>query len=110
MMNIFKNKAQSASQIEEEAIRINLLKRAEVNADARRSAKMVVSKGGGDMLAKIDQILDKVAGFENSKITAITELFLALESGDDENLISFLKKGDLLQKKRTKKNTKTWNS
>lgn len=110
MMNLFKKSPKSASQIEEETIRINILKRAEANTDARRSAKMVVTKGGGDVLSKIDQILDKVAGFENSKITAITELFLALESGDDKNLISFLKKGDSVAKKVVKKKTKNWNS
>jgi len=107
-MKIFKKAPKLASQNEEQAIRISIQKRAEVNAEARQMAtKMVVSKGGGDILSKIDQILDKVAGFENSKITAITELYLALESGDTKNLTAFLKKSDSVGTKKTKK---TWKS
>lgn len=111
MINLFKNKAKSPSQIEEETLRMRMVKRAEANSNARKSAKMTLTKGGGDVLSKIDAILDKVGGFENSKITAITELYLALESGDDKNLIKFLKQGDKIQKKTTvKKKSKTWNS
>lgn len=111
MINIFKNKTKSASQIAEDTLRTKMVERAEANSNARKTAKMIVTKGGGDVLSKIDRILDKVVGYENSKITAITELYLALESGDDKNLIQFLKKGDLIQpKKATKRKIKTWNS
>lgn len=108
MINFFKNKEKSATLIAEDTLRTKIVERAEANSNARKTAKMIVSKGGGDVLTKIDRILDKVAGYENTKITAITELYLALESGDDKNLIKFLKKGDLLQQKKTRK-TKHWN-
>ena len=53
-------------------------------------------------IAKLNQILDKVSGFENSKITTMCELLIALETGNEQNLIKFLKTKDKVVKIKSK--------
>jgi hypothetical protein len=57
-------------------------------------------------IQKLDEILNKVSGFENSKIAVIAELALALETGNDKDLIKLLKSKDKVVAKKAKK--KTW--
>lgn len=114
MFKIFKN-TESTLTIREEQVREEILRRAQIRTEAERIVKngelasqkkaskvKVVSKA--DALQMIDQVLDKVGGYENSKITAITELYLALESGDTKNLIQFLKAKEPVAKIAKKKN------
>ena len=97
MMNLFNKKnSKNALEIREEDLRNEMLVRAKVNSEVRNGVN-------NEILKKIDEILDKVSGYENSKITAITELYLALESGDSKSLINFLKKPDVSVKKKEKK-------
>jgi SPX domain protein involved in polyphosphate accumulation len=102
MIQLFNNKKNSL-EIQEEDLRKEIEQRAKINAEIRKGSN-------SDILQKIDQILDKVSGFENSKITAITELYLALESGDTKDLIAFLKKPETVVVKKLKKKVSTWNS
>lgn len=102
MIQLFNNKKNSL-EIQEEDLRKEIMQRAKVNAEVRKGSN-------SDILQKIDQILDKVSGYENSKITAITELYLALESGDTKELIQYLKKPEVTVVKKSKKKVSTWNS
>lgn len=99
-------------------------RRAEVNSEARKMAEVMTSgmkvtkpavngnvavKGinqYSEAITRIDSILDKVSAYDNSKIGVLAELMLALETGDDKNLIAFLKKPD--KKIRVKKKKSTW--
>jgi hypothetical protein len=58
-------------------------------------------------IQKLDEILTKVSGFDNTKIATIAELANALETGSFTNLIKLLKTKDkvVAKKKATKK---TW--
>jgi hypothetical protein len=53
-------------------------------------------------IIKLNALLDKVSGYENSKITAMCELLIALETGNDQNLIKFLKTKDKTVKIKAK--------
>jgi hypothetical protein len=106
----------------ENTVREDILRRSIVNAEARKMAKQMGSKSAPKVtkpkekatvapasinphaatIEHINQILDKVSGYENSKITTLCELMLALESGDTKNLITFLKKKDKVVKIKTK--------
>lgn len=119
-MNIFKtNNSESSLLIKEGELRKELVRRSELRSEATKMAQeivlakdkiaakaKVVSKA--DALQMIDQVLDKVGAYENSKITALTELYLALESGDTKNLIQFLKAKEPVAKVKKNK-TETWN-
>lgn len=103
---------------------LEIKRRAEVNAEARKMAEAMTSgmkvtkpavvgktpvKGinqYAEAIVRIDSILDKVAAYDNSKIGVLAELMLALETGDDKNLITFLKKPD--KKIRVKKKKSSW--
>lgn len=56
-------------------------------------------------IQKLDEILNKVSGFENSKIATIAELANALETGEFQNLIKLLKTKDKVVVKKRKKAT-----
>jgi len=104
MIQLFKNKGKEAQKQSELATEIK--RRAEVNVEARRMAVQLGSQSKQDTksaIQKIDEILDKVSGFENSKITTLCELMIALETGDTKNLIQFLKKGDKVVRVKSKK-------
>lgn len=104
----------------EKDVQNEIVHRAMVNAEARKIAaglntkqptksvsdkktpKKTTPVTNTSAIQFIDEILDKVSGYENSKITALAELALALETGDSKNLISFLKKKDKIVKVKTK--------
>lgn len=98
----------------ENSVREDIMRRAMVNQMAKNTAlksKQVVKESTVKIttpnphtatITKLNEILDKVSGYENSKITAVTELLLALETGDDKNLIKFLKTKDKTVKIKTK--------
>lgn len=101
----------------ENSVRDEIMRRAMVNQTAKneviklkskateapKPAPMTTANSYATAITKLNGILDKVAGYENSKITAVTELLLALESGDDKNLIKFLKTKDKVVKIKVKK-------
>ena len=117
MIQLFKSKASQVTRPSEDQIRASIQMRAKINQEARRLAiqmgkeqvvkptpKSTKIVSAGDMLQTLDAVLDAVSAYENTKITAITELYLAIESGDTKNLITFLKKKDkAIKKKKTKK-------
>lgn len=118
MMNLFKSKQKEASQrTAEEEVMLDIQRRAMINSEARRMAEDMLRKSKaktkvvsiGDAIKVLDQVLDKVVGYENSKITAVTECLLALESGDTKNLIEYLKKSEVV-KVKTKKKKSNWES
>lgn len=96
----------------EDSVRDDIMRRAMINQVAKSAAlkpKPVVKTAPipsinphAAAITKLNEILDKVSGYENSKITAVTELLLALESGDDKNLIKFLKTKDKTVKVKAK--------
>lgn len=114
MLQLFKSREKQRISVTEDQVRQEIILRAQINSTARKEAvkiakektvqsKKVVSKD--DMLKTLDNVLNAVAAYENSKITALTELYLAIESGDTKNLIQFLKKKDapIAKKKKLKK-------
>lgn len=121
MLQLFKTRSkQSISAIEDE-VRRDIMRRAEINATARKAAlKLAQEKAAkkdapvatgktvskDDMLKTLDDVLNAVSAYENTKITALTELYLAIESGNTKNLITYLKKKDVAPKK--KKVKKVW--
>lgn len=105
MITLFKFGKKNDSVITEDAVRDQILRRAIINQEKRKQKITVetsINNNHTDTLKKIEEILDKVSGYENSKITAVTELLLALESGDDKNLIKFLKTKDKVVKLKSK--------
>jgi hypothetical protein len=101
-------------------VREEIVRRAIVNTEARKEAILAATKPQikpvqksapatvnphAATIQKLDEILTKVSGFENSKIAAIAELALALETGDFKNLITLLKKKDTAAPVRKKKAT-----
>ena len=90
--------------------------RAMANANARKSFSEASKKAKpsakvvsiGDAITTIDQVLDKVGNYENVKITALTELLLALESGDTKNLIEFLKAKEPVATSKKKVKKEVW--
>jgi len=104
MMQLFKNKGKEAQK--QADLTAEIKRRADVNAEARKLAVQLGSQSKQDTasaIKKIDEILDKVSGFENSKITTLCELIIALETGDTKNLIQFLKKSDKIVRIKSKK-------
>jgi hypothetical protein len=123
MIQLFQPRAKQVflSTVEDE-VRRDIQRRAEINAVARKealklaqdkAAKNVVATSKliskDDMLKTLDNVLNAVGGYENSKITALTELYLAIESGDTKDLIQFLKKKDASVVKKSK-SKKVWES
>jgi hypothetical protein len=123
MIQLFQPRAKQVflSTVEDE-VRRDIQRRADINAVARKEAlklaqdkaaknvvatSKIVSKE--DMLKTLDNVLNAVGGYENSKITALTELYLAIESGDTKELIQFLKKKDAPVVKKSK-SKKVWES
>lgn len=122
MLNIFKKSNKKTDETDN--VMLEIKRRAEVNAEARKMAEAMTSgmkvtkpavvgktpvKGinqYAEAIVRIDSILDKVAAYDNSKIGVLAELMLALETGDDKNLITFLKKPD--KKIRVKKKKSSW--
>lgn len=101
----------------EDNIKDEIMRRAVVNSEGRKMAeflkknpiteskkteKQSIGNPHGATIKKIDEILNKVSGYENSKITALCELMLALETGNEKSLITFLKKKDKVVKIKTK--------
>jgi hypothetical protein len=120
MFNLFTSKGESSLTVKEEQLREDIHRRAMIKNEATKLAKNIVATeqkkaakvkvvSKADALQMIDQVLDKVGAYENAKITALTELYLALESGDTKNLIQFLKAKEPVAKV-SKKSVSTWNS
>jgi hypothetical protein len=101
----------------EQSVADDIMRRAMINEVAKNSAlkpqaakpaPKPASKNNSapnphlNTIAKLNSILDKVSGYENSKITAMCELLIALESGNDQNLIKFLKTKDKVVKVKSK--------
>lgn len=96
----------------EDSVREDILRRAMVNQVAKNAAlkpapvtkatPVEIANPHAATIEKLNAILDKVSGFENSKITAMCELLIALETGNDQNLIKFLKTKDKTVKIKAK--------
>ena len=106
-----KNKVKNNVIFTEDSVRDEILRRAMVNQVAKNAAlkpKPVVKETPTAInphaatIEKLNAVLDKVSGFENSKITAMCELLIALETGNDQNLIKFLKTKDKTVKIKAK--------
>lgn len=112
MIQLFKSKVKETVDPKEYQVRMDVKRRAEINSEARKMASKLVSETKvvsiGNAIKMIDTVLDKVSAYENVKITAITELYLALESGDTKNLIKFLKAKEPLAKVKKSSKSKTW--
>lgn len=90
----------------EDSVREDIMRRAMVNQVAKNAAlkpapvaksapvKSTDTNPHAATIEKLNAVLDKVSGYENSKITAMCELLIALETGNDQNLIKFLKTKD----------------
>jgi hypothetical protein len=115
MIQLFKSREKEVAKgYTEFDVQMEIMNRARVNAQNRKilaeKQKKTKVVSIGNAMTVLDQVLDKVGSYENSKITALTELYLALESGDTKNLIEFLKKGEVVKVKATKTKKSSWNS
>jgi hypothetical protein len=123
MLGLFKKKPsieEKRDLVTEKQVRRDIARRAEIRSVAEKlavsmnmekSAPLPVTQKKEELkktedhiitIQRINNILDKVSNYENTKITTLCELILALETGNDKNLIELLRKKDKVVKIKTK--------